>query len=160
MIKPKTRITSFSHQTGVLPSGYQLLLHWPSANEKRQRDNENCYETTWMTPIKFKITIVPMTAATSGRKLIMVLYILFIVVLCSLLIVTGPLRYLLSSMALPLFIRRPNEVAPMDQTCTRISKSVPHMMYIGYGGRSVKPFFSSRSFHQSCQKDAPVACAH
>ena len=126
MIKPKTRITSFSHQTGVLPSGYQLLLHWPSANEKRQRDNENCYETTWMTPIKFKITIVPMTAATSGRKLIMVLYILFIVVLCSLFIVS--------------------EVAPMNQACTRISKSVPRVMYIGYGGRSVKPFFSSRSF--------------
>ncbi len=43
-----------------------------------------------MTPIKFKITRVPMTAATSGRKFTMVLYILFIVVLCSLLIVTGP----------------------------------------------------------------------
>ena len=89
MIKPKTRITSFS-QTGVLPSGYQLLLHRPPANEKRQRENENGYETTWITPIKFKITRVPMTAATSGRKFTMVLYILFIVVLCSLLIVTGP----------------------------------------------------------------------
>ena len=89
MIKPKTRITSFS-QTGVLPSGYQLLLHWPSANEKRQRDNENCYETTWMTPIKFKITRVPMTAATSGRKLIIVLYILFIS--CPLFVVNGPNR--------------------------------------------------------------------
>ena len=112
MIKPKTRITSFS-QTGVLPSGYQLLLHRPPANEKRQRENENGYETTWMTPIKFKITRVPMTAATSGRKLIIVLYILFIVVLCSLLIVTVPSR-----------------------TC----------MYIGYGGRSVKPFLSNPSF--------------
>ena len=89
MIKPKTRITSFS-QTGVLPSGYHLLLHWPSANEKRQRDNENCYETTWMTPIKFRITRVPITAAASGRKLIIVLYILFIVVLCSLFTVSGP----------------------------------------------------------------------
>jgi hypothetical protein len=74
-----------------------------------------------MTPIKFKITRVPMTAATSGRKLIIVLYILFIVVLCSLFIVS--------------------EVAPMDQTCTRISKSVPRVMYIGYRGRSVNPFF-------------------
>ena len=159
MIKPKTRITSFP-QTGVHrdPSGYQLLLHRPPVNEKRQRENENCYETTWMTPIKFRITRVPMTAATSGRKLIIVLYILFIVVLCSLLIVTGLLRYLLSSMALPLLLRRPNEVAPMDQTCTRISKSVPRMMYIGYGGRSVKLLFSSTSFLQAAQ-DAPVACA-
>jgi len=154
MIKPKTRITSF-YQRGVLPSENQLLLHRPTLNGKRQRENEMCYET-WMTPSKLSRSTIVVTTAASIR---MLLYILFIVVLCSLLIVTGPLRYLLSSMALPLFIRRPNEVAPMDQTCTRMPKSVPHMMYIGYDGRSVKPFFSSRSFHQSCQKDAPVASA-
>ena len=79
---------------------------------------ERAYETTWITPIKFRITRVPITAAASGRKLIIVLYILFIAVLCSLFIVSG--------------------VAPMDQTCTRISKSVPRVMYIGYRGRYVK----------------------
>ena len=88
MIKPKTRITSFP-QTGVHrdPSGYQLLLHRPPVNEKRQCENENCYET-WITPSKLRSSIIVITAAASIR---MLLYILFIS--CPLFVVNcyGPL---------------------------------------------------------------------